>query len=74
MRKQNLGLEHFPLNIRILCFIFYSFDQVRSFILDMPGSSTPTKRTTFINNDFDDEEIRDKKDIRYLKELIKNLG
>ncbi|XP_026330503.1 uncharacterized protein LOC113237999 [Hyposmocoma kahamanoa] len=49
-------------------------ERVRSFILDMPGSWASTKRTTSINSDFDDEEIRDKKDIRYLKELIRNLG
>ncbi|CAK1589227.1 unnamed protein product [Parnassius mnemosyne] len=46
--------------------------KVRSFILELPGRSSPTRTAPPVENE--DEEIHDKKDIRYLKELIKNLG
>ncbi|XP_059046766.1 uncharacterized protein LOC131842240 [Achroia grisella] len=45
--------------------------KIRTFISDLPGPTAVT-RTTLA--DIEDEEFRDKKDIRYLKELIKNLG
>ncbi|XP_031765043.1 uncharacterized protein LOC113512158 [Galleria mellonella] len=45
--------------------------KVRSFVLELPGITAVTRTTSA---DFDDEEINDIKDIRYLKELIKNLG
>ncbi|XP_073954480.1 uncharacterized protein [Choristoneura fumiferana] len=46
--------------------------KVRSFISNLPGPLVPTRSTP--PPEFDEEEIRDHKDIRYLKELIKNLG
>ncbi|KAM3965973.1 uncharacterized protein ACR2FA_012831 [Aphomia sociella] len=45
--------------------------KVRTFIFELPGPTTVTRTTP---PDFEDEEIHDKKDVRYLKELIKNLG
>ncbi|XP_049878778.1 uncharacterized protein LOC126375723 [Pectinophora gossypiella] len=46
--------------------------KIRSFVLNLPGVVPVTRTTTTL--DPDDEEIHDKKDIRYLKELVKNLG
>ncbi|XP_063831965.1 uncharacterized protein LOC135081161 [Ostrinia nubilalis] len=46
--------------------------KIRSFIMDLPGPTSVTRTTS--PPDFDDDEIHDKKDIKYLKELIKNLG
>ncbi|XP_075982458.1 uncharacterized protein LOC142980765 [Anticarsia gemmatalis] len=48
--------------------------KVRSFIFDLPGPTHVTRGTTQAAEVEDDEAINDKKDIRYLKELIKNLG
>ncbi|CAG4937941.1 unnamed protein product [Parnassius apollo] len=47
-------------------------ERVRSFILELPGRSSATRTAPPVENE--DEEVHDKKDIRYLKELIKNLG
>lgn len=52
-----------------VCVIF----QVRTFVWELPGPASAS-RTTTEETDFDSEEFHDKKDIRYLKELIKNLG
>ncbi|KAL0879332.1 hypothetical protein ABMA27_003110 [Loxostege sticticalis] len=46
--------------------------KIRSFIMDLPGPPTATRTPS--PPDFEDDEIHDKKDIKYLKELIKNLG
>ncbi|CAK1542717.1 unnamed protein product [Leptosia nina] len=46
-------------------------NKVRAFVMDLP-SSAPLPRTTMYPDD--DEEIHDKKDIKFLKELVKNLG
>ncbi|CAH0397169.1 unnamed protein product [Chilo suppressalis] len=45
--------------------------KIRSFVYDLPGPST---RPTTTASDVDEEDLHDKKDITYLKELIKNLG
>ncbi|KAJ0172748.1 hypothetical protein K1T71_011887 [Dendrolimus kikuchii] len=46
--------------------------KIKSFIFELPGPEHASRSTTFLA--IDDDEIHDKKDIRYLKELIKNLG
>ncbi|XP_028029781.1 uncharacterized protein LOC114242719 [Bombyx mandarina] len=47
--------------------------KIRSFISDLPGSPAVT-RTSHPRLETDDEELYDRKDVKYLKELIKNLG
>ncbi|XP_021203170.1 uncharacterized protein LOC105841523 [Bombyx mori] len=47
--------------------------KIRSFISDLPGSP-PVTRTSHPRLETDDEELYDRKDVKYLKELIKNLG
>ncbi|XP_047539018.1 uncharacterized protein LOC125072435 [Vanessa atalanta] len=46
--------------------------KVVNFVWELPGLSSP--RTTTEELDFDVEELQNKKDINYIKELIKNLG
>ncbi|KPJ17451.1 hypothetical protein RR48_03861 [Papilio machaon] len=46
--------------------------KIRSFIMELPGRRVVSRTSAPIDNE--EEEIHDKKDIRYLKELIKNLG
>ncbi|XP_072945577.1 uncharacterized protein [Epargyreus clarus] len=46
--------------------------KVQVFVRELPGPMTRQRTTT--PSEPDDEELHDKKDIRYLKELIKNLG
>ncbi|KAJ8728875.1 hypothetical protein PYW07_006571 [Mythimna separata] len=46
--------------------------KIRGFIFELPGPNQPTRTTS--PPDDDDDTLHDKKDIRYLKELIKNLG
>ncbi|CAB3225486.1 unnamed protein product [Arctia plantaginis] len=47
--------------------------KVRSFIFDLPGPISVVRTTSLPDVD-DDDTLSDKKDIKYLKELIKNLG
>lgn len=59
-------VEHFS-------FLFmFDMTQIRSFIMELPGRRVVSRTSAPIDNE--EEEIHDKKDIRYLKELIKNLG
>ncbi|XP_034836293.1 uncharacterized protein [Maniola hyperantus] len=48
--------------------------KVRIFVWELPGSPTATRSKTTTAPELDEEEIHDKRDLRYLKELIKNLG
>ncbi|XP_047027701.1 uncharacterized protein LOC124635791 [Helicoverpa zea] len=47
--------------------------KIRGFIFDLPGPEQAA-RTTSAPDSEEDDTLHDKKDIRYLKELIKNLG
>ncbi|CAH2088082.1 unnamed protein product [Euphydryas editha] len=47
--------------------------KVTAFVWELPGPASAS-RTTTEATDFESEEFHDKKDIRYLKELVKNLG
>ncbi|KAF9802886.1 hypothetical protein SFRURICE_015483 [Spodoptera frugiperda] len=47
--------------------------KIRGFIFELPGQEQ-APRTTSPPESEDDDTLHDKKDIRYLKELIKNLG
>ncbi|KAG6456741.1 hypothetical protein O3G_MSEX009913 [Manduca sexta] len=46
--------------------------KIRSFVFDLPGPALFTRPPS--PTEPDDDELYDKKDIKYLKELIKNLG
>ncbi|CAH0591419.1 unnamed protein product [Chrysodeixis includens] len=47
--------------------------KIRGFIFELPGPEQVTRATPPPETE-EDETLHDKKDIRYLKELIKNLG
>uniref|UniRef100_A0A2A4JYD4 Uncharacterized protein n=1 Tax=Heliothis virescens TaxID=7102 RepID=A0A2A4JYD4_HELVI len=47
--------------------------KIRGFIFDLPGPEQSTRSTSPPDSE-EDDTLHDKKDIRYLKELIKNLG
>lgn len=51
----------------------FLYRQIRGFIFELPGQEQ-APRTTSPPESEDDDTLHDKKDIRYLKELIKNLG
>lgn len=62
----------FSLNNSSIFYVCVFSTQIRSFIMELPGRDQTARSSP--PADVEEEEFHDKKDIRYLKELIKNLG